>query len=191
MKPTFQDRTTSHRSPRSPVEGRFGHSRSLPLKSSVRMIVLCGVFGVMPLGTVVAAGAGGEGAANSHPFPGQPELVSVSKNVIRVGNKLFKDLNANGKLDVYEDWRKPVDARVADLVAQMTLEEKAGLMLIDTAQRLVRPGSGEARCRLPTTSSTRSRCTGSSSATSSPAPSTPEVRGCDRQCHARRGRDVT
>ena len=39
----------------------------------------------------------------------------------------FKDLNKNGKIDVYEDWREDVDARVADLISQMTLEEKAGL----------------------------------------------------------------
>ncbi|MBN1934373.1 MAG: glycoside hydrolase family 3 C-terminal domain-containing protein [Anaerolineae bacterium] len=42
---------------------------------------------------------------------------------------LFKDLNGNGKLDPYEDWRRPVEERVNDLIAQMTLEEKAGLMV--------------------------------------------------------------
>ncbi len=40
----------------------------------------------------------------------------------------FRDLNKNGKLDVYEDPRQPVDERVEDLLAQMTLEEKAGTM---------------------------------------------------------------
>jgi len=39
----------------------------------------------------------------------------------------FKDLNGNGTLDVYEDWRKDVEDRVKDLYDQMTLEEKAGL----------------------------------------------------------------
>lgn len=39
----------------------------------------------------------------------------------------FKDLNGNGKLDVYEDWRADIDARVKDLYDQMTLEERAGL----------------------------------------------------------------
>ena len=42
---------------------------------------------------------------------------------------LFKDLNKNGRLDAYEDWRRPVEERVSDLVSQMTLEEKAGLMV--------------------------------------------------------------
>src|SRR5687768_2880979 len=40
----------------------------------------------------------------------------------------FRDLNKNGKLDPYEDSRRPLDERVEDLLLQMTLEEKAGLM---------------------------------------------------------------
>ncbi len=40
----------------------------------------------------------------------------------------FRDLNKNGKLDIYEDSRQPVAARVEDLLSQMTLEEKAGQM---------------------------------------------------------------
>lgn len=43
----------------------------------------------------------------------------------------FRDLNKNGKLDVYEDPRKPLEARVEDLLSQMTLQEKAGLMFIN------------------------------------------------------------
>ncbi len=41
---------------------------------------------------------------------------------------IFRDLNKNGRLDPYEDPRVPIEARVADLLAQMTLEEKAGQM---------------------------------------------------------------
>jgi beta-glucosidase len=40
----------------------------------------------------------------------------------------FRDLNKNGKLDIYEDPRRSVDERVDDLLKQMTPEEKAGLM---------------------------------------------------------------
>ena len=40
----------------------------------------------------------------------------------------FRDLNKNGKLDIYEDPRQPIDARVEDLLSQMSMEEKAGLM---------------------------------------------------------------
>ncbi|BFP41500.1 glycoside hydrolase family 3 N-terminal domain-containing protein [Flavobacteriaceae bacterium GF1] len=42
----------------------------------------------------------------------------------------FRDLNKNGKLDVYENPTAPIEARVNDLVDQMTLEEKAGTMFV-------------------------------------------------------------
>ncbi|WP_345308741.1 glycoside hydrolase family 3 N-terminal domain-containing protein [Candidatus Villigracilis saccharophilus] len=45
----------------------------------------------------------------------------------------FRDLNKNSKLDIYEDPRQPIDARVDDLLKQMTLEEKAGLLFINGA----------------------------------------------------------
>jgi beta-glucosidase len=50
--------------------------------------------------------------------------------LLKVGDLSFKDLNRNGVLDPYEDWRLPIDRRVADLLSKMTLEEKAGLMQI-------------------------------------------------------------
>jgi beta-glucosidase len=40
----------------------------------------------------------------------------------------FRDLNKNGRLDTYEDSRMPREARVEDLLTQMNLEEKAGMM---------------------------------------------------------------
>jgi len=40
----------------------------------------------------------------------------------------FRDLNKNGKLDPYEDPRRPMEERVEDLLRQMTLEEKAGML---------------------------------------------------------------
>ncbi len=43
----------------------------------------------------------------------------------------YRDLNKNGKMDVYEDPSQPVEARVNDLLAQMNLEEKAGMMFIN------------------------------------------------------------
>src|SRR5207249_552249 len=41
---------------------------------------------------------------------------------------IFRDLNKNGRLDPYEDPRRPIEERVEDLLAQMTLEEKAGML---------------------------------------------------------------
>ena len=45
----------------------------------------------------------------------------------------FRDLNKNKKLDIYEDINQPVEARIEDILSQMTLEEKAGMMFINGA----------------------------------------------------------
>lgn len=42
----------------------------------------------------------------------------------RIYHKGWIDFNKNGRMDVYEDSRAPIDARVADLLQQMTIEEK-------------------------------------------------------------------
>ena len=43
----------------------------------------------------------------------------------------YRDLNKNGRLDIYEDPRQPIEARVEDLLPQMTLAEKAGMLFIN------------------------------------------------------------
>ena len=43
----------------------------------------------------------------------------------------FRDLNKNGRLDPYEDSRQQIEIRVENLLSQMSLEEKAGLMFIN------------------------------------------------------------
>ncbi|MEN8242599.1 MAG: glycoside hydrolase family 3 N-terminal domain-containing protein [Chloroflexota bacterium] len=48
--------------------------------------------------------------------------------ILEVEGHQFRDLNNNGVLDVYEDSRAPIEDRVEDLLGQMTLEEKAGMM---------------------------------------------------------------
>ena len=42
-------------------------------------------------------------------------------------------MNSNGKLDIYEDATQPIDGRIYDLLEQMNLEEKAGMMFINGA----------------------------------------------------------
>jgi beta-glucosidase len=64
--------------------------------------------------------------------PAQPELAARAKKTITVKGLRFKDLNASGRLEPYEDWRLPGQKRAADLVRRMTLAEKAGMMLIAT-----------------------------------------------------------
>lgn len=58
----------------------------------------------------------------------QPELNPHSKSIIEVDGYQFIDLNGNGTLDVYEDWRQDAETRAADLVGQMTAREKIAQM---------------------------------------------------------------
>jgi beta-glucosidase len=64
--------------------------------------------------------------------PQQPLIEHRAVDLIHEKQYIFKDLNKNQKLDVYEDWRQPLDKRVANLVSQMTLQEKVGMLLINT-----------------------------------------------------------
>ena len=48
--------------------------------------------------------------------------------IIQVEGFAFKDMDKDGKLDGYEDWRNTTEERAADLVSQMTIEEMGPLM---------------------------------------------------------------
>lgn len=74
-------------------------------------------------GSLLPAGAFAEDAAYE-----QPVLNPRVKSIIEVDGYQFIDLNGNGTLDVYEDWRQDADTRAADLVSQMTVREKIGQM---------------------------------------------------------------
>ncbi|WBL23071.1 glycoside hydrolase family 3 protein [Zunongwangia sp. HRR-M8] len=56
--------------------------------------------------------------------------------IIKDGKESFKDLNKNGKLDTYEDWRLPVEERAKDLASKMSVEQIAGLMLYSQHQSI-------------------------------------------------------
>lgn len=43
-------------------------------------------------------------------------------------DQAYRDLNKNGLKDIYEDAAKPIEERIDDLLSQMTVDEKAGLM---------------------------------------------------------------
>lgn len=61
--------------------------------------------------------------------PVQPELVARVKNIIEVDGCQFKDLNDNGALDPYEDWRLTPEERAEDLLSQMDATQKASQMV--------------------------------------------------------------
>jgi beta-glucosidase len=62
--------------------------------------------------------------------------------ILTVDGLAFKDLNKNGKLDNYEDWRLPVAERAKDLASQMTVDQIAGLMLYSRHQSVPAPAGG-------------------------------------------------
>lgn len=62
--------------------------------------------------------------------------------ILTVNGLKFKDLNKNGKLDKYEDWRLPIDERAKDLAKRLSVEEIAGLMLYSGHQTLPSAESG-------------------------------------------------
>jgi beta-glucosidase len=62
----------------------------------------------------------------------QPVIGVRSKGVVEADGLRFRDANGNGRLDPYEDWRLAPEARTRDLLDRMSLEQKAGTMLIDT-----------------------------------------------------------
>ena len=79
---------------------------------------------VVVAGSVMTAGAVAEEATVYQ----QPTLSPRVKSIIEADGYQFIDLNGNGSLDVYEDWRLDADTRAADLVSQMTVREKIAQM---------------------------------------------------------------
>ena len=74
---------------------------------------------------------------------GYTELATVQE--IQQDGHSFLDLNANERLDVYEDERIPIEKRVSNLLSLMTLEEKIHLLKgsgIGSAIGLNEPGLG-------------------------------------------------
>lgn len=61
--------------------------------------------------------------------PVQPELKARVKEIIEVDGYQFKDLNDNGVLDAYEDWRLSPQERAENLLSLMTVEQKAAQMV--------------------------------------------------------------
>ncbi|WP_029069055.1 glycoside hydrolase family 3 N-terminal domain-containing protein [Jonesia quinghaiensis] len=52
----------------------------------------------------------------------------------------FKDMNGNGSLDPWEDWRLSPEDRAADLAPQVSIDQVSGLMLFSSHERA--PGDG-------------------------------------------------
>lgn len=65
---------------------------------------------------------------------------SSGVNILNVDGYAFKDLNKDGQLDKYEDWRLSPEERAKDLASKKSIEQIAGLMLYSKHQAV--PGTG-------------------------------------------------
>ncbi len=71
---------------------------------------------------------------------GSESGVTLLEEEIDGSTVAFKDMNANGELDTWEDWRLASTERAADIAGQMSIEQIAGLMLFSSHERS--PGDG-------------------------------------------------
>jgi beta-glucosidase len=99
-----------------------------PRNAVRRRVSLFAALGMVAVGAGLAGCLGG---SDSAPVA-QPTISSRVKPVLTISEAKYRDLNANGTVEPYENWNLGAEERAADLVARMTLEEKAGMMLIDT-----------------------------------------------------------
>lgn len=86
---------------------------------------------------VVLVGVGGCQPDAGMPSGSQQILATRSVPLINVTGLEFRDLDRDGALDPYEDWRLTTAERAADLLPRLSLAEKAGLMMHGSA-----PGGG-------------------------------------------------
>lgn len=63
-------------------------------------------------------------------------FINSGVEILQVDGAAFKDLNKNGELDPYEDWRLSAEERAEDLASQMSVEQIAGLMLYSAHQSI-------------------------------------------------------
>ena len=84
------------------------------------VLVACGGGGSSGTGLEQPASVGADRFTDANAVV-QPVMGSRSKRSLRRGQFTYRDPTNNRKLDQYQNWRLPVDVRVADLVKQMTL----------------------------------------------------------------------
>lgn len=90
------------------------------MKTFFKRVVSLAMAGCLALGAWTAV---------AEEAPVQPELVARVKPIIEVDGLQFKDLNDNGELDIYEDWRKTPEERADDLLSKMDATQKASQMV--------------------------------------------------------------
>ncbi|MEC3997746.1 discoidin domain-containing protein [Actinacidiphila sp. DG2A-62] len=82
---------------------------------------------------VAVSGSGTRATSNIRTFSVYlPDIEQVNDGINVINGA--RDLNKDGTIEPYEDWRLSVDTRVSDLLSRMTLEEKAYQMFYNVQQ---------------------------------------------------------
>jgi len=103
--------------------------KKLSLLLVLAMLVSCLSIPVLGEGTAKQITAGDSTYFLVEASGDQAELGYVDESIILdVDGLKFKDLNRNGALDAYEDWRLDTEERITDLLAQMSIEQKVNLL---------------------------------------------------------------
>ena len=88
---------------------------------------------VLALGSLSASLAVADAAPTvAEPRQRQVALSTRSAPLITMDELRFRDLDRDGRLTPYEDWRLTPKKRAADLLGRMTIAEKAGLLVHGT-----------------------------------------------------------
>ncbi len=99
------------------------------LKPMARVVAGC-------VATLALAACGSDTGSEGYT---QPVFGTTTYTQLKVDGYTFKDMNRNGKIEPYEDWRLTAEARADDLLSRMSLDEKAGLMMHGTAPTVSDP----------------------------------------------------
>ena len=89
------------------------------------------IFALTTLSAALLGGCGSDSDSSSDRYT-QPTLGYRSVLLLTEDGYRFKDLNRDGALNPYEDWRLDSATRAGDLLARMSLAQKAGLMMHGT-----------------------------------------------------------
>ena len=91
------------------------------------------LFKVCLLALLSIVGCGDQHSTSSRTSK-QPFLGYRVAKLLTIEGLHFKDLNRNGQLDDYEDWRLTSEERSKDLISKMSTEQKAGFLLISSTR---------------------------------------------------------
>jgi beta-glucosidase len=90
-------------------------------------------LGLLPASLMAAASLAAPSCPQTPPPSGQPAISSRSVPVLERDDLKFRDLNRDGLLQPFEDWRLSSGERAADLLGRLSIAEKAGTMMHGSA----------------------------------------------------------